>query len=180
MHELSRRPRPDVHVDLQAPSVDHWTWGDPSAPSRVNGNARDFCLVVVQRRHLDDTDLLCQGPHAREWLLIAKAFAGRAGTGRRPGQFPRQGLAPPELGQDLGRVLAEAGHWALKLWCVVFEAEAGANDGGGAVEVGHGNVGQRAALVHVGFGQQLAQPAHDAGGQASLHEFALPLGGESR
>jgi hypothetical protein len=45
---------------------------------------------VVQRRHLDDTHLVCEGPHAREWLLIAQAFAGKAGTGRQPGQFPKR------------------------------------------------------------------------------------------
>jgi hypothetical protein len=61
----------------------------------VAGPARDFCLVVVQRRHLDDTDLGYSGPHAREWLLIAQAFAGQAGAGRQPGQFSRAGRTLP-------------------------------------------------------------------------------------
>ena len=80
-------PASDVRVELVAPGGDVWTWGDPAAPDRVSGAATDFCLVVVQRRHLDDTDLVCEGPHAREWLLLAQAFAGQAGAGRQPGQF---------------------------------------------------------------------------------------------
>lgn len=82
-------PEHDVYVALTGPAGDVWTWGDPAAPDGVSGPARDFCLVVVQRRHVDDTDLVAEGPHAREWLLIAQAFAGRAGSGRRPGQHRR-------------------------------------------------------------------------------------------
>jgi uncharacterized protein (TIGR03084 family) len=80
-------PSTDVRVELLAPDGTHWTWGVPQAPDRVVGVAVDFCLVVVQRRHLDDTDLQCTGPHARQWLLLAQAFAGHAGAGRQPGQF---------------------------------------------------------------------------------------------
>jgi hypothetical protein len=53
----------------------------------VTGPAVDFCLVVTQRRHRADTALKAEGPHAEEWLSIAQAFAGPAGTGRQPGQF---------------------------------------------------------------------------------------------
>ena len=45
-------------------------------------------LAVTQRRHLDDLDLVVQGPVAEEWMSIAQAFAGPPGSGRRPGQFP--------------------------------------------------------------------------------------------
>jgi hypothetical protein len=44
-------------------------------------------LVVTQRRHLSDTRLSAVGPAAVEWMSIAQAFAGGAGSGRRPGQF---------------------------------------------------------------------------------------------
>jgi uncharacterized protein (TIGR03084 family) len=80
-------PDDDVRVELRAPTGEPWTWGDQRASNRVAGPAGEFCLVVVQRRHLDDTTLACEGPHAREWLLIAQAFAGQPGAGRRPGQF---------------------------------------------------------------------------------------------
>lgn len=81
-------PANDVFVALCGPDGAEWTWGTPSAADRVSGPARDFCLVVVQRRHLDDTQLRVEGPHAREWLLIAQAFAGRAGAGRQPRATP--------------------------------------------------------------------------------------------
>jgi hypothetical protein len=42
----------------------------------VSGSALDFCLVVTQRRHLDDTDLVARTGAARDWLLRAQAFAG--------------------------------------------------------------------------------------------------------
>jgi uncharacterized protein (TIGR03084 family) len=80
-------PATDVHVELTAPDGAVWTWGDAAAVDRVVGPANDFCLVVVQRRHIDDTELVCAGPQAREWLLVAQAFAGQAGAGRQPGQF---------------------------------------------------------------------------------------------
>ena len=79
-----RPPANDVHVTLHAPGGEVWTWGASDAEDRVTGPALDFCLVVVQRRHLDDTDLVYDGPHAREWLLIAQTFAGTAGSGRQP------------------------------------------------------------------------------------------------
>ena len=55
--------------------------------NRVEGTALDFCLVVTQRRHVDDTALATQGDVASEWMTIAQAFAGPPGAGRRPGQF---------------------------------------------------------------------------------------------
>ena len=51
---------------------------------RVRGPAEDFCLVVTQRRHVDDTTLHVEGQHAREWLLCAQAFAGPPTDGPPP------------------------------------------------------------------------------------------------
>jgi len=82
-HELTP-PSNDVYVELDAPGGEVWTWGASDVEDRVSGPALDFCRVVVQRRHLDDTDLRYDGPHAREWLLIAQTFAGTAGRGRQP------------------------------------------------------------------------------------------------
>jgi uncharacterized protein (TIGR03084 family) len=79
-------PEGDVLVELAGPSGDTWTFGH-SDTDRVSGPAEDFCLVVTQRRHPDDTGLVVEGELAREWIDIAQAFAGPPGDGRRPGQF---------------------------------------------------------------------------------------------
>ncbi len=80
-------PAADVRVELVAPDGELWTWGDASATDRVVGPALDFCLVVTQRRHPDDTKVRATGEAAVEWLAIAQAFAGPPGSGRAPGQF---------------------------------------------------------------------------------------------
>ena len=79
-------PAEDVGVRLKAPSGDTWAWNE-SAQQTVTGDALDFCLVVTQRRHVDDTRLTVDGPLAAEWMSIAQAFAGPPGSGRSPGQF---------------------------------------------------------------------------------------------
>lgn len=67
----------EVAVQLDPPDGDEvWSWGDPASPDRVSGSAEDFCLVVTQRRHVDDTALMVQGEHARRWMENAQAFAG--------------------------------------------------------------------------------------------------------
>ena len=81
-------PDGDVRVELTGPSGEIWTWNESSTDS-VTGDAVDFCLVVTQRRHLDDTDLVVTGDLAGEWMRIAQAFAGPPGEGRKPGQFPK-------------------------------------------------------------------------------------------
>lgn len=81
-------PDEPVYVALQAPDGSTWEWGD-DGPIRVTGAALDFCRVVTQRRHLDDTALRVEGAAAVEWMSIAQAFAGDPGGGRAPGQFPR-------------------------------------------------------------------------------------------
>lgn len=79
-------PEVPVHVALTAPDGSLWEWDGPAADS-VRGDAFDFCLVVTQRRHLDDTSLQISGTAATEWMSIAQAFAGEPGNGRVPGQF---------------------------------------------------------------------------------------------
>lgn len=80
------RPAPatQVRVELGGTDGDVWEWGPPEAADRVTGPALDFALVVTQRRHLSDTALEVSGPVAIEWMSIAQAFAGTAGTGRPP------------------------------------------------------------------------------------------------
>jgi uncharacterized protein (TIGR03084 family) len=72
-------------VVLTAPSGAEWCWNDPQSPEQVSGPAEDFCLIVTQRRHVDDTRLSVQGQGARAWLEIAQCFAGDPADGPAPG-----------------------------------------------------------------------------------------------
>jgi uncharacterized protein (TIGR03084 family) len=77
-------PVPDVEVRVE---LDQCTFGPEDAANVVRGPALDFCLVVTQRRHVDDTSLVAEGDVAKQWLSIAQAYAGPPGQGREPGQF---------------------------------------------------------------------------------------------
>lgn len=77
-------PAADVRLELAAPSGDTWRFGPDDAPEVVIGPAVDLCLVVTQRRHVDDTTLDVQGDGARDWLEKAQAFAGAATDGPQP------------------------------------------------------------------------------------------------
>jgi uncharacterized protein (TIGR03084 family) len=77
-------PADPVRVELAGPDGARWAWGPPDAANRVTGTALDFCLLVTQRRHRDDTALEVTGAIARQWTGIAQAFAGPAGPGRSP------------------------------------------------------------------------------------------------
>jgi uncharacterized protein (TIGR03084 family) len=91
-----RVPDVPVRVELTAPDgTESWTWGDEGAEEVVQGPVLDFCLVVTQRRHRNDVDLVVRGDVAEQWMSIAQAFAGPAGGGRLPGQFRTgEGVAP--------------------------------------------------------------------------------------
>jgi len=80
-------PDTPVRVELTGPSGDIWSWGPEEAKDMVKGRAEDFCLVVVQRRHVADTDLIIKGETAQQWMSIAQAYAGPATEGRKPGKF---------------------------------------------------------------------------------------------
>ncbi len=77
-------PPGEVRLELIAPSGAVWRFGPDGAESDVKGPAEDFCLVVTQRRHVDDTALQALGDPARDWLQKAQAFAGPATDGPRP------------------------------------------------------------------------------------------------
>lgn len=76
-------PPGTIRVALAGPSGDLWAWGPDDADDTVSGPAEDFCLVVTQRRHLDDTRLVA-GELGRHWLLRAQAFAGPPSDGPAP------------------------------------------------------------------------------------------------
>ena len=77
-------PAAEIRIELTGPDGTSWTWGPADVENRVTGPALDFCLLVTQRRHRDDLALVIEGPAATEWMSIAQAFAGAAGTGRPP------------------------------------------------------------------------------------------------
>ena len=80
-------PDTPVRVELTGPSGDMWSWGPEEAKDMVKGRAEDFCLVVVQRRHVADTDLIINGETAQQWMSIAQVYAGPPTEGRKPGKF---------------------------------------------------------------------------------------------
>jgi uncharacterized protein (TIGR03084 family) len=80
-------PETAVFVSLSGPDGDTWTWGDAEADDTIAGPAEDFCLVVTQRRHVDDTSLKVNGETARQWMLQAQAFAGPPDNGPPAGTF---------------------------------------------------------------------------------------------
>ena len=80
---LEPSPEP-VEIVLTAPGGGVWTLGDSGAADRVEGSAEDFCLLVTQRRHRRDVDLVATGPVADAWLDVAQCFAGPPGPGRPP------------------------------------------------------------------------------------------------
>ncbi|HEX9834566.1 MAG TPA: TIGR03084 family metal-binding protein [Mycobacterium sp.] len=69
-------PSDAVHVVLESPDGGQWTWGPIDSTNTVAGPAEDFVLVVTQRRHWTETDLVAHGSVARGWLELAQAFAG--------------------------------------------------------------------------------------------------------
>jgi len=92
-------PETPVRVELTGPSGAVWTWGGVSGgpsqtssvrtgehadgatrPNAITGDVEQFCLVLVRRRHVDDTDLVVTGDAAREWMLLGQAFAGTPGV----------------------------------------------------------------------------------------------------
>ena len=77
-------PDSEIRLELAAPGGAVWTYGPEDAAQRVTGPAWDFALLVTQRRHRGDLDLVAVGPDADRWLDVAQAFAGPSGNGRAP------------------------------------------------------------------------------------------------
>ncbi|MGW0464514.1 TIGR03084 family metal-binding protein [Streptomyces sp. NPDC003027] len=87
-------PTEPFRVELVAPGGEEWAYGPPGAAQRITGPALDFCLLVTQRVHRDDTALTAEGEDAERWLSIAQAFAGPAGPGRPRAATDRESPAP--------------------------------------------------------------------------------------
>ncbi|MGW2018473.1 TIGR03084 family metal-binding protein [Streptomyces sp. NPDC001927] len=75
-------PAEPFRVELVGPGGEEWAYGPEDSAQRITGPALDFCLLVTQRVHRDDTALAAEGADAERWLTIAQAFAGPPGGGR--------------------------------------------------------------------------------------------------
>jgi uncharacterized protein (TIGR03084 family) len=84
VHEL-QPPDEEFRIDLVAPSGEVWSYGPEDAAQRLTGSGYDFCLLVTQRAHRDDLDLVATGADVDRWLDLAQAFAGPSGKGREAG-----------------------------------------------------------------------------------------------
>lgn len=79
-------PEQRPHIALTAPDGKLWTWNPPSSVEYLRGGAEDFCLLVTQRRHLNDLRLEYGGASTSHWLAIAQCFAGPPAAGPAPGK----------------------------------------------------------------------------------------------
>ncbi|HWU09747.1 MAG TPA: TIGR03084 family metal-binding protein [Streptomyces sp.] len=79
-----RPPAEQFRVELLAEDGGSTVYGPEDAAQRITGPLLDFCLLVTRRAHRDDLAVEAVGPDAGQWLDIAQAFAGPAGSGRRP------------------------------------------------------------------------------------------------
>lgn len=82
-------PSEPVRVELLEPSGEVWRWGPDTAEARIEGQIQDFCLVVTQRRHYQDTHLKMVGEVSQQWMELAQAFAGPPAAGPPAGTFPK-------------------------------------------------------------------------------------------
>ena len=80
-------PPGEIRVSLASPSTEQWIWGPSDVECTITGSAEDFCLVVTQRRHLQDTGLAVTGEAALDWMMMAQAFAGPPTSGPSEGSF---------------------------------------------------------------------------------------------
>ncbi len=78
-------PETTPFVSLAAPDGNTWAWGDAASAHHVSGTAEEFCLVVTQRRHVNDTELKYTAGPAAAWLAIAQCFAGAPADSPAPG-----------------------------------------------------------------------------------------------
>lgn len=78
---------PDVfpYLELKSPSDAIWTYNESSEIEMIRGKASDFCHVVTQNRHVEDTNLEVNGKISQHWMTIAQCFAGEPEDPPKPG-----------------------------------------------------------------------------------------------
>ncbi|HEX3899933.1 MAG TPA: maleylpyruvate isomerase family mycothiol-dependent enzyme [Mycobacteriales bacterium] len=70
----NEEPQP-IYCELIGPSGERWTYGDPTAPSRIIGSAGVFCRVGAQRLAPDQSGLRAEGPYADAALRVLRNYA---------------------------------------------------------------------------------------------------------
>jgi uncharacterized protein (TIGR03084 family) len=79
---------PAIPVRVELTGAGHrWVFGPEGARDVIHGAALDFCLVVTQRRNVDDTSLDVLGPVAATWMDVAQIFAGPSTLPPPPRRF---------------------------------------------------------------------------------------------
>ena len=67
---------PDVFVELKGPAGDDWTFGEPSAQVRIEGDAGQFCRVAARRMDASAaTGLSVSGERADEVMNLVRTYA---------------------------------------------------------------------------------------------------------
>lgn len=75
--QLAGQEPHDVYCELVAPDgAGNWTFGDPSAESRISGPAGAFCRVGARRLAPEDSGLEASGPHGAGALRVLRNYAG--------------------------------------------------------------------------------------------------------
>ncbi|MDA8276728.1 MAG: TIGR03084 family metal-binding protein [Actinomycetota bacterium] len=75
IHNLTPPTEP-IYLELVLPSGSIYSKGDQSAKNSIRGSAKDYALLVTQRRARRSLDLVANGEIANSYLDIAQAFAG--------------------------------------------------------------------------------------------------------
>ncbi len=78
-------PTPQPFVELQAPSGEVWTFGEPQTDNVIRGSAEGFAQVVTQTRNVEDTDVEFLGNSAERWMRNAQCFYGGPTAPPAPG-----------------------------------------------------------------------------------------------
>jgi uncharacterized protein (TIGR03084 family) len=71
---LQGEPPPPVRCDLTF-GTEHWTFGPPEAPSRIEGEAGEFCRVAARRLPAAKTGLRASGPYGATALAVLRTYA---------------------------------------------------------------------------------------------------------
>lgn len=67
-------PQP-VHAELTSPSGATWSFGEPSAATRVSGAAAEYCRIGARRLAPADSNVVATGPLAVETLRVLRNYA---------------------------------------------------------------------------------------------------------